>query len=413
MSSAPGSGEWSAEERELRRVEVASQQRASRWQSFGAIVAAVATAAAAFAALQAAEAVEVARSATNRQIDEDRLSAALDALGGEQPAQRIAGITLLRRNVTERLDRAGSQGAEEADRRDAHGLFATSLLIVQNYLRSAEVSSTRPGTAAGAGYGFPKLASDTAYASRELQLLLNLEDQVKGLPGRRLGVDLSNVVLYGQSWEGVNFSWLNHYSRGMDLRGANLRRARWGTSYLGYSHLQCADLSGSVFGLGKPGGGFHFASLVFADLRGANLAGAKLQADMTEAKLDGANLDGADFTGANLNGVDFSQARHLDRAIGLDRARFYKPPSPKRRGGRPGPAAGPALPGARRVVEPAQGAGGRPGERVARPRTGWGAALSSPLSSRARRSASRRRRSASSARRRSATWCPRRGSPQR
>ena len=336
MSSAAGSGEWSAEERELRRVEVASQQRASRWQSFGAIVAAVATAAAAFAALQAAEAVEVARSATNRQIDEDRLSAALDALGGEQPAQRIAGITLLRRNVTERLDRAGSQGAEEADRRDAHGLFATSLLIVQNYLRSAEVSSTRPGTAAGAGYGFPKLASDTAYASRELQLLLNLEDQVKGLPGRRLGVDLSNVVLYGQSWEGVNFSWLNHYSRGMDLRGANLRRARWGTSYLGYSHLQCADLSGSVFGLGKPGGGFHFASLVFADLRGANLSGAKLQADMTEAKLDGANLDGADFTGANLNGVDFSQARHLDRAIGLDRARFYKPPSPKDAAAGPG-----------------------------------------------------------------------------
>jgi hypothetical protein len=76
--------------------------------------------------------------------------------------------------------------------------------------------------------------------------------------------------------------------------------------------------------------------LVFADLRGANLSGAKLQADMTKAELDGANLDGADFTGANLNGVDFSQARHLDRAIGLDRARFYKPPTPKDAAAGPG-----------------------------------------------------------------------------
>jgi hypothetical protein len=56
---------------------------------------------------------------------------------------------------------------------------------------------------------------------------------------------------------------------------------------------------------------------------------------MTEAELEGANLDGADFTGANLNGVDFSRARNLDRAIGLDRARCYKPPSLK------GAAAGP------------------------------------------------------------------------
>ena len=323
MSSALGSGGWSAEEQELRRLEVRTQQRASRWQSVGAVVAAVATFAAAFAAYQTAEAVRVARDGINRQVDEGRLSAALDAIGGDEPAQRIAGIALLRRNVVERLDRAGSSGATETDRRDAYGLFGTSMLIVQNYLRSAEVSSARPGTPAGAGYGVPKLASETTYAARELQQLLKLKAQVVRLPGDKLGVDLSHVVLYGQPWRGIDFTWVDHFSRGLDLRSANLVGSRWGTSYLGYSYLQCADLSKAVFGLVRPDG-LHNASLVFADLRGANLAGARLQADMTMAKLDGANLDGADFTNANLNGVDLSSAVHLDRAIGLDRAQFYK-----------------------------------------------------------------------------------------
>lgn len=46
-----------------------------------------------------------------------------------------------------------------------------------------------------------------------------------------------------------SFSWIDHFSRGLDLRGANLQRSRWGTSYLGYSFLQCADLSKAVFGI--------------------------------------------------------------------------------------------------------------------------------------------------------------------
>lgn len=161
------------------------------------------------------------------------------------------------------------------------------------------------------------------------QLLLDLRDKVTSLSGRRLGVDLSHVVLYGQSWRGIDFSWVDHYSRGLDLRGANLQRSRWGTSYLGHSFLQCADLSGSVFGLTRPDGKIANASLVFADLRGADLRGAKLHADMTEAKLDGANVEGADFTNANLNGVDLSAAVNLDRAIGLDRAQLYKPRPPR------------------------------------------------------------------------------------
>jgi uncharacterized protein YjbI with pentapeptide repeats len=50
---------------------------------------------------------------------------------------------------------------------------------------------------------------------------------------------------------------------------------------------------------------------------------------MTNAKLAGANVDGADFTNANLNAVDLSATVNLDRAIGLDRARYYKPRAPK------------------------------------------------------------------------------------
>jgi uncharacterized protein YjbI with pentapeptide repeats len=329
MSAASGSGGWTAEEQELRRVEVAAQRRASLWQCVGAVVAAVATFAAAFAAYQTAEAVKVARDGISRQVDEDRLSSALDAIGGDEAAQRIAGITLLRRNVVERLDRAGAGAAVEGDRRDAYGLFSASLLIVQNYLRSAEVSSARPGIAAGEGYGFPKLESDTVYAARELQLLLTMKDKVANLADRKPGVDLSHVVLYGQSWRNVDFSWVDHFSRGLDLRGANLQGSRWGTSYLGYSFLQCADLSSSVFGLAKPGGGFANASLVSADLRGANLTGAQLHADMTNARLDGANLAGADFTNANLNGVDLSATVNLEDAIGLDRAMYYKPRAPR------------------------------------------------------------------------------------
>jgi uncharacterized protein YjbI with pentapeptide repeats len=325
MSSAPRSDEWLAEDRALRKLEVESQRRASHWQSVGAVVAAVATVAATIVAYQAIEAVRVQRDGINRQVDEGRLSVALDAIGGDQPAQRIAGMTLLRRNVTERLDRANSDGATEEDRRDAYGLFGASLLIVQNYLRSAEISSARPGTPAGEGYGFPKLASDTVYAARELQRLLALNKQVTSLSREKLGVDLSHVVLYGQAWRGIDFSWVNHYSRGLDLRGANLRESRWGTSDLANSHLQCADLTKSIFGLDKPGGGFYNASLVSADLRGANLTGARLPADMTNAKLDGANLDGTDFTNANLNGVDLSAAVNVDRAKGLDRADHYKP----------------------------------------------------------------------------------------
>jgi uncharacterized protein YjbI with pentapeptide repeats len=200
------------------------------------------------------------------------------------------------------------------------------MTIVQNYLRSVEVSSRRPGVSVGPGHGFPKLPSETAYVANELRFLLSLKDQLAGLPGPKLGVDLSNVVLYSQPWRGIDFSWVNHYSRGLDLRGANMEGSRWGTSYLGYSYLQCARLAGAVFGLPKSGGGFLNASLVSADLQGANLAGATLHADLTNAKLDGANLDGTDFTNANLNGVDLSKAVNLDRAKGLDKAILYKPP---------------------------------------------------------------------------------------
>lgn len=325
MQPQPGSPEWHRD-RELREQEVQSQRRQAKAQSIGAIVAAIATAAAAYAAWQAGQAVRVSTESMTRQNQEARLSAAVEALGGAEPAQRIAGLTLLRRNVTERLDRAHSDGATDEDHRDARGLYAASLTIVQNYLKSAKASSTQPGTPAGAGYGVPKVSKEIPYVARELQFLLQLKDQARSLPGARLGVDLSNVVLYSQPWDRIDFSGVTHYSKGLDLRGATLTESRWGTSYLGYSHLQCARLSKSVFGLPDGNGGFDNASLVSADLRGANLAGATVRADLTNAKLEGANLDGTDFTNANLNGVDLSKAVNFDKAKGLYRAKLYKKP---------------------------------------------------------------------------------------
>lgn len=263
-----------------------AQQRASTWQAVGAIVAAVATVAAAVVAFQAVEAVKLSRDTALRQVDEDR--------------------------------------------RDASGLFASTLIIMQNYLKSAEVSSARPSTPVAAGHGFPKLDPDAVYAARELQLLLSLSEQATEMFGRRLGVDLSHVVLYGQAWRGIDFSRVFQYSRYLDLRGANLQGARWGNSDLRGSYLQCADLRAAVFGLVKPGGDFQNSNLSLVDLRGANLAGAKLHADLTNARLDGANLDGTDFTNANLNGVDLGVAVNAHRAIGLDRANHYKPPAAAR-----------------------------------------------------------------------------------
>jgi hypothetical protein len=99
---------------------------------------------------------------------------------------------------------------------------------------------------------------------------------------------------------------------GVDLRGANLQRAR----------LQEADLAGA---------NLEEASLPAANLRRADLSGATLQqadlqgADLQDANLRGANLHRANLRGANLQGANLSEAqfvtdRQLSQALKLWRA---------------------------------------------------------------------------------------------
>jgi pentapeptide repeat protein len=292
------------------------QRRMSLAQAFVAFAAVLASLAAAFAASQARNAVKVSEASSKRQADEDRLSTAITAIGGSTAAERVAGVTLLRRNVAARLYSATSV----ADRNDAYDLYTSSLDVLANYLRGTSTSApaestTSSGTSAtpaaasaqaffGPGYGIPhgQITPDMIYAAQELEQLLSMRDQVNALnTGRSPGIDLSHVELWGQPWSGVRFDWLGgHYMAGIDLRSANLSYSRWGTSDLTGAYLQCADLSQADL---------RHTTLAHADLRGANLTGA----DLRDAAVTGAHFDGAILVGAHLKGI-------IGSATGLSRS---------------------------------------------------------------------------------------------
>lgn len=123
--------------------------------------------------------------------------------------------------------------------------------------------------------------------------------------------------------------------------GANLRAARL-HSRLDYTDFTDADLTDARFGPEDPknellltarpvmnGANFtrakmrnvmaqntmlKFARLVGADVSGADFSGA----DLTRADFTDADVTGANFTGAILYGIDFTGAKGLDTAKGLD-----------------------------------------------------------------------------------------------
>jgi hypothetical protein len=246
------------------------------------------------AATAAKDAVEVAAAGIERQADEDRLSTAISSIGADQAAQRVGGFALLRRHVGAEVTAASRDDANSDDERlDAYRLYTVGLDVLENYLRSpGDVPIGPVGQPAGLGYGRPIVPDDNRYAANELRALVNLRADVEALgldatpvtPGP--SVDLSSVQLFGQSWRGIDFSWLaGHYFVGMDLRGANLSESVWGGSDLSRAFLQCAD--------------FTKAKLIGANLEGADLRGATL----IDAKLTGAKLAGADLRAADLSGV--------------------------------------------------------------------------------------------------------------
>jgi hypothetical protein len=228
------------------------------------------------AAQLAGESVDTTREGIERQASEARLSTAIAAIGGDQPGERVGGLALLRRHVNSQLSAATSD-------EDAALLYTAALDVLENYLRNPPDDPV----SGGLGYGVPDVPSDNVYAAEELQGMMRLRSKVEALETDSfVGVDLAEVQLRGQPWEGIDFSWLDgHYFLGIDLRGADLRNSIWGTSSLQKAYLQCADLDGANF--------------TDTDLRGADLRGA--------------NVSDADFTGAKLGSPETNDQIKLDR----------------------------------------------------------------------------------------------------
>lgn len=307
---------WKPEELQLKRREVRYTRHSLWLHAVTAIATTIAATAAAFAAYFAGSAVNVAQTGIDRQTKEARFSAAVQALGGNQPAERVAGAIMLRRNVEDRL--ASAQNAHE--QLDAFNLYLTTKDILENYLKTPveSLSSTTPAappavTASGQnplvgepearpGRLFP--SREHVYAAQQLAGLLTKanQDLVHRFNNtRNVSVDLAYVELSGESWPEVDFSWLDgKYFYGIDLRDADLTGSKWGNAELSAASFQCSNLaSGKLSRARLQGAKLQHANLQNADLRSADLRGA----DLTGAYVDGARFDGAQLDGAATNGM--------------------------------------------------------------------------------------------------------------
>jgi hypothetical protein len=276
-------------------------QIVASWAQVGGTFAALAAAIAAIlVAWQGQATIDHNNRITQQQSEDSQLSTAITALGVSDMAERVAGLVLLARNTSARLELSSKTGETRAN---LFNDYRTALQILSGYLSSHGqaflTSSTVRGAKFGRGYGLPPapgLPLDLVYAANQVKALLALEGEVTALGMGRPGIDLSNDELVGQPWHHVNFQWVKAYLRGIDLRGADLIKSRWGAySNLEYSHLQCADLRSADF---------RKADLTSADLSGANLQHADFRGtDLKDANLTGANVQGADFRHAKIKGA--------------------------------------------------------------------------------------------------------------
>jgi hypothetical protein len=289
-----GKPEWKEGEYRLRKHEVRSGWISVVVQFLVAVVALGTVIVALCATRAAREAVDATRTGIERQATEARLSTAISAIGADEPGARVGGLALLRRHVTNRLVAANETGTDQ-QRLEAYLLYTTALRVLENYLRNPP--DREADAAAVPGVGPPDVPADNVYAARELQGMMNLKSEVEELGIEAIDIDealyplpsldLANVELGGQSWPGIDFSWLDggHFFEGIDLRGANLAGSSWGTSSLRNAFLQCADLNGAQF-IGT--------DLRGADLRGANISGTYFSDAIVDetTKLDGVWYDG-------------------------------------------------------------------------------------------------------------------------
>lgn len=282
MSAAgPGPGGWKPGEDAFRAAEVASQTRTARAQvnltriTLAATLVAIFTATftAVFSVNQSKSSLTVAEQSIEQQANESRLATAVMAIGGQTPAERVAGVELLWRHVDEQLTAAASTPVNSLDREDAHGLYISALIILSDF-----ISRSQPG--ANAPCALPRQV-DVQYAADELQNLLDAKARFMMLqPGSGPpAVDLSYAELCDQYWPRINFDGLSGANLpGIDLRGSNLQESRWGDAFLGGAQLQCADLRYADL---------SHATLTGADLRGANVADASLPHNLPASQLDG------------------------------------------------------------------------------------------------------------------------------
>jgi Pentapeptide repeats (8 copies) len=252
---------------ETEKEDARTQGRLTRVQTLALVIAAIAAAAAGWGAWQATRAVDAAQQSASMQATENRFSTAVTAIGGQSPAQQVAGLTLLRRSVASQIQAAA---ADAPSQRDAYDAYTTSLGILDVYLRSNTKTSQAPQL-------------KDVYAANELKLLLDMGVEVNKISdGEKPAIDLSFVGLSGVSWPKINFGQLSAaFMPGIDLSGANLIGSRWGHATLTHSQFRCADLQGADL---------RFANLSGSDLRGANLSGAELP---PAAQLKGVNTQGA------------------------------------------------------------------------------------------------------------------------
>jgi hypothetical protein len=257
--------------------------RRQTWSALAQIfIAAISIAAVVIAALVARVTYVTAQNDARtslRQAQDSQLSAAVDALGADAMPERVAGLLLLTRNTQGRF--AEARQTEEPSG-EVYDDYTTALQILSGYLnsQSEQYVTTAPSDPPfGFGYGAPT-ASDSSidlhYAADQVRILLGspMEHDVARLHSHKQPeIDLSDDELYGQSWKGVDFAWVDAYMPHIDLRNANLEYSQWGPqSDLWRAYLQCSDLS--------------YADFQRADLMGADLRGALVQ--------------GADFRGAQM-----------------------------------------------------------------------------------------------------------------
>ncbi|MFW3172026.1 pentapeptide repeat-containing protein [Geodermatophilus sp. CPCC 206100] len=324
--SPQGGDDWKPGERRYRKWEVALHA-VSLLVTLVIVAATIwAAASASKAAEAAAEAVSVAQAAIERGASEARYSAGVQAIGGDLAVERVAGFTMLRRNVEDRLRDAQAVDAEsyERARGDALALFQVTLDVYENYLKfppdgePADEAAPPPAAAAGGVelttgdqpfaermFGEPDRPQDQIYAAANLRGILGDTNRAAVdvlSPDEPINVDLAAAPLYGQTWRGIDFSWLDaKYFVAIDLRGADLTRSEWGNATLTSAHFQCADLAGARLNTPDPESDDE---LIGANLRRARLTNANLQgADLRDVDLTGADLTGAYVEGAMLDGA--------------------------------------------------------------------------------------------------------------